>query len=576
MLAGVLFVIIIVAIVVVVGRPDTQRPADFPTATPAADGDWTREPAELFAVPGKLVAASESRWMFAAVDGGQYRYSIKDDAGRTVGADFDAGFAACARTRSGVLGCQLDGGFYLVDLTTGARVRRAAVPTSGEARGPIPLADGWVIGGYGHQRVISASGAEKWRVPASENVVAEPATTNADVAPLIVTYQPTSDRRRVRDADTGDSLVECSCVITPLAGGFATETTTGIASVYTADGRKTATLKPGERVIAGSGQPLFATPQGAADAGPSQYRVRTSAGRLVWEGTSTNGPPRACGDWLLAPDGVISIDDGTRFASSGVTSSGYDCLGAGNGWIAMPDAMIVPRGRSWRPTSGALDLVDGRLVNTIANSGPAAKAVVVYSPTEPAAAEIPESVVAPDFTVALRFTFAPADGSIQATEISRVSYAAATGRWRIGADGLIQAGKSTIRRPARETFVVSDGGDVVEKLPAGDGPDDPCGPYSVALADDVARVVIHRADGAAVGIGVQPDPGHVVAAGARCVGYSDRYLALAPNDGTGITLLPLTAAARVLRLPNATGFASGRPFAVTSQPPTITVYPAVG
>ncbi len=86
----------LVAVVVLDGGPQPRgsRASDSP-------GEWTRPPAELFSTPGRLVAAADSRWMLAAGSGTTYRYSIKDTAGRTVGTDFDGGFDACARTRSG-------------------------------------------------------------------------------------------------------------------------------------------------------------------------------------------------------------------------------------------------------------------------------------------------------------------------------------------------------------------------------------------------------------------------------------------------------------------------------------------
>lgn len=127
----------------------------------AVDG-WgkRRRSAELFAFPGRLVAAAESRWMFATPAAQHYRYSIKDAAGSTVGEDFDARFNACSRTRSGVLGCQIGNAFYTVDLTTGSRVRLASIPAADEAHRPVPLSDGWVLGGHDGWRVVSESGGE--------------------------------------------------------------------------------------------------------------------------------------------------------------------------------------------------------------------------------------------------------------------------------------------------------------------------------------------------------------------------------------------------------------------------------
>lgn len=558
---------VLVAAVVLDGRPEPSR-----AVTSESAGDWTRPPAELFSAPGRLIAASDSRWMLAAGSGTVYRYSIKDPTGRTVGADFDAGFDACARTRSGVLGCQIAGGFYAVDLETATRVRLAAVPESPGGIGPTALADGWVVGQYGDQRVISASGDEKWRVPADENVVDDLTGPRETVAPLVVTYLPATNHRRVRDADSGHVFTDCECAVTLLADGFATESPTGTTSVHAVDGSTRETLGTGVRVIGGGHETLYAEPSGRVDAGPSHYRVRAGDGRVVWEGESTNGPPRLCGDWLMAPEGAVSVRSGGRL--SGEAQSSYDCLGAGDDWVAMPDDVLASDDRSWRPKHGLLDLVDGMLVDTVSNTSGGARAVVVYSPTEPAAPPIPEWTATPDFTTTLTFTFASPGAASERIEVTRVRYSATEGQWTVGADGVTQVGKSSVRRPARETFVLSGTGDVVGTTDADASTDPPCGPYTVTL-NEAARVVVARTDGRPVDVGAQPDPDHVIAAGATCVGYSDRYLAFAPAGTTGITLLPLSATARSLVLPDATGFASGRPYAVSDQPSTITVYPAI-
>ena len=558
---------VLVAAVVLDGRPEPSR-----AVTSERTGDWTRPPAELFAAPGRLVAASDSRWMLAAGSGTVYRYSIRDSTGRTVGADFDAGFDACARTRSGVLGCQIGGGFYTVDLETETRVRLAAVPESPGGIGPTALADGWIVGQYGDQRVISASGDARWRVPAGENVVDDLTSPREKVAPLVVTYLPATNHRRVRNADSGEVLADCECAVTLLADGFATERSAGVTTVHAADGSTVETLGAGVRVIGGGQETLYAEPSGQVDAGPSHFRVRTDAGRVVWEGESTNGPPRLCGDWLLAPTGAVSIRSGARL--SAVAQSAYDCLGSGDDWVAMPDVVLASDERNWRPKNGLLDLVDGMLVNTVSNTSGGARAVVVYSPTEPAAPSIPQRAGEPDFTTRLTFTFPSPGASNERTEITRVRYSATDSQWTVGADGVTQVGKSSVRRPAQETFVVSDTGAIVGTTVEGAPTDPPCGPYTVTL-DDAARVVVARNDGRPVGVGAQPDPDHVVAAGATCVGLSDRHLAFALAGSAGITLLPLSYSARSLVLPNATGFASGRPYAVSDRPSTITVYPAI-
>ncbi|MEJ9077830.1 hypothetical protein WKY82_05355 [Gordonia malaquae] len=558
---------VLVAVVVLDDGPQ-------PRGSRASDsaGDWTRPPAELFAGPGRLVAASDSRWMLAAGTGTTYRYSIKDASGRTVGTDFDGNFDACARTRSGVLGCQIGGGFYAVDLESAARVHLTDVPASQGGIGPTALADGWVVGQYGDQRVVSANGDEKWRVPADENVVDDLTSPREKVAPLVVTYLPSTNHRRVRDADSGEVVADCECAVTLLAAGFATERSNGVTTVHAADGSTVETLSAGVRVIGGGPETLFAEPFGQVDAGPSRYRVRTDGGRVVWEGDSTNGPPRVCGDWLLTPDGVVSTSTGARL--SGAAQSSYDCLGSGTDWVALPDVVLASDGRSWRPVNGLLDLVDGMLVNTVSNTSGGARAVVVYSPTEPAAPAIPEWTPKPDFTAHLTFTFASAGASNERTQITRVRYSATDGRWTGGADGVTQVGKSSVRRPAQETFILSESGDVIGTTGGGAATGPPCGPFVVTL-DDTARVVVARNDGRPVDVGAQLDPNHVVAAGATCVGYSDRYLAFALTGTTGITLLPLVGDVRPLVLPGATGFASGRPFAVTEQPSTITVYPEI-
>ncbi|MGZ9827165.1 hypothetical protein ACXYTP_09665 [Tsukamurella ocularis] len=545
-------------------------------------GDWTRPPAELFMAVGRLVAATDSRWMFATLEGERYRYSMKDSSGRTVGEDFLAEQDACARTRSGILGCQIGDTFDIVDFATATHVRRAMGLASGQYRGPIPLADGWVVGGGEDFRVLSDSGHERWRVPHGEIAVGQRSSFGSTALAIVVTTEPGADKRRVRDAATGAVVAECSCVVTMNERGFATEFDLGFgseaparpATVYALDGRSPVTLAPGELPIPGGSEALIATPTGKAGVEPTFYRVRTAAGRDVWQGTSSNGPPRACRDWLLAPDGVVSIKDGARSRRAMATGAGYNCLGAGQNWIAMPDEVIVPDGVGWRPNVGSLRLVDGLLANVIRETEPAAR-VVVYSPTGPAPTPLPESADTPVFSVALPFTFPPGPATIDRTTVTSVAYDPAKGRWSVGGEGITLAGKAVARHPARERFVVSDHGDVTGTLPPSDGAR-PCGPYSVALADDISRVVIRRDDGGQVGIGAQPDPGHVVAAGAQCVGYSADHLALALQvPGTGITLLPLHDGARALRLPNATGFASGRPFATTYNEPTLTVFPAV-
>ncbi len=446
------------------------------------------------------------------------------------------------------------------------------MPASPGGIGPTALADGWVVGQYGDQRVVSAIGDEKWRVPADENVVDDLTSPREKVAPLVVTYLPATNHRRVRDADSGEVVADCECAVTLLADGFAAETSAGVTTVHAADGSIVETLDAGVRVIGGGLETLYAELAGQVDAGPSHFRVRTDAGRVVWEGDSTNGPPRLCGDWLLAPNGAVSTSTGTQL--SGAAQSSYDCLGSGADWVALPDVVLASDGRTWRPTNGLLDLVDGMLVNTVSNTSGGARAVVVYSPTEPAAPAIPESTPKPDFTTQLTFTFPSPRVSNERTQIVRVRYLTADGRWTVGAEGMTQAGKSVIRRPARETFILSESGDVIGTTGGGAATDSPCGPYVVTL-DATARVVVARNDGSPVDVGAQLDPNHVVAAGATCVGHSDRYLAFALTGTTDITLLPLVGDARPLVLPNATGFASGRPFAVTEQPSTITVYPEI-
>lgn len=541
----------------------------------AGHSDWTRLPTELFTARGEVVAASQTRWMFAAPagQGEQYRYSIKDEAGKTVGVDFDAGFRACARTWSGVLGCQIGSAFYLVDMASGERRRTEASANGGQ---PIALADGWVLGDIGHQRVVTVEGTEKWRIPADETVVEAVAPTVTRIAPLVVTSPRNPDRRLVRDASSGRVLAECDCLVTLFAAGFATSPinmfatlpTDGVTTVYTTSGAVVDMLKHGATVIAGASRTLYAEPIGNVDASLSPYRVRTPDGRVVWQGSSTNGPPRGCGSWIMADHGAIAVADGEMVAPATGSSTLEDCVGFSDEWAAKPDGMVVTDGRSWQPSHGYLDMVDGMLVNRIVGD-----ITVVYSPTTPAPAPLAELTAQPTFTTKLEFTHTPA-GTLSNTDISRVTYAA--GRWTVGADELTQEGKATARHPAEPTFTLSEDGTIVATGPPQPVIADPCGPYSVTLADNPANVMVQRTDGKPVAIGAQPDPEHIVAAGAQCVGFSEHHLALTLRGERGLTLLPVDRESRALRLPYATGFAAGRPFAVDNEQETLTVYPAVG
>ncbi|WP_157851063.1 hypothetical protein [Gordonia phthalatica] len=572
---------LIAAFVATTPREDPPRTTDLGagpvhSAPPAADGDWTRPPAEIYTVRGELIAASENRWMIRTGDQNGFSFSIKDAAGRTVGDDFRAQRGACARTRSGVLGCQIGATFSIIDLETGHRDVRAVEDTLGQLVEPMPLADGWVIGVNGARRVISETGEVRWRFPADQQMLApEPRGPVFSRGDQMVTTDSRFVHSAVRNATTGAVIAECDCTVTLLSDGFASqpaETLNGPTTLYSLDGRKVATYPPDVRVVPGGTRTVITEPAGQTDDGRPTQRIRTVDGRILWEGSGTPATyPTVCGDWLIRPDRVISIVDGTPFTPPGLNAGVGECLAAGADWVMTSAQVIRPRSGAWGPAVGSLQYADGRLANRVD------QVTALYSPSAPRVGAVPVTTAAPDFSVTLPFTFGRTRWPIEQMQwikINRVSYQPDTGRWLVGADGITQLARSQFIDPAVETFVIAADGRVVDTLPTGRAALKSCGPYSVRLdVDDPSRVVVQRNDGVAVRIGPQPDPEHRVAQGVECVGYSDDFLALARDNVPGLTLLPLRPGVEAQRLPYATGFTQGRPFAVDSR--TITVFPAV-